>query len=253
MLEELEPEMDELLPRLMPDLMNWQGATADEIEKIEQIIREITGHDMPKFYRWFLMRMGRRMGNFAYRYMDYSAPTVLSWYDEDFVDDGSKLFKIGHSSEPEAELHMYYDLDSPARDDARVTMRQDYGGEDYKQFETFREMLATRAAHAHASRFPAFCSGAMVGSDDILPQLDPVMDSLGLKRFEIPAGPRCGLYGGSQATMATTGLMDLDLDSCGFALGGIDANVLRKILATIATETNFVLDVQDDPRRLPEH
>jgi len=249
--EELEPGMDELFQRLIPDLMNWQGATADEIEKIEQIVRKISGHDLTKFYRWFLVRMGHSMGKFSYYDMDYSAPTVISWYGEDFEDDGSKFFKIGHTSEPELELHMYYDFNYPERDDARVTMRQAEGGEDYRQFETFREMLATKAAQIHAVEFPVFCTGTIV-DDDILPQLDPVMDSLGFNKPNIPTGPRCGLYEGSQATMVTISSMDFGLKSCGFGLGGIDANILRNILGTIATETDFILDVKNDPRRISD-
>jgi len=250
LVEELEPEMDELFQRLIPDLMNWQVATTDEIEKIEQIVKKISGNELPKFYRWFLMRMGQSMGGFSYHDMDYSAATVLSWYGDSFEDDGSKFFKIGHSSEPELELHMYYDFNYPARDDARVTMRQAEGGEDYKQFETFREMIATKAASIHAVKFPVFCNGTILSDDDILPQLDPILESLGFKKPEIATGPRCGLYEGLLATMVTTGSMDIGLNSCGFVLGGSDANILRNILATIATETNFILNVKNDPRRL---
>lgn len=252
LVEELEPEMDELFQKLVPDLMDWQAATPHEVDRIERLIRTITDNDVPKFYRWFLLRMGRSMGGFAYHEMDYSAPTLLSWYDQEFEDNGSRFFKIGHTSEPELQLHMYYDFDHPARNDACVTMRRDDGGEDYKQFETFREMLATKAVQIYASRFPAFCSGAMVSDDDILPRLDAMTDRLGLKRLKIPVGPRCGLYSGGQVTMVTTCSMDLDPDSCGFALGGSDREVLRKVLGTIAMETSFFLDVQDDPRRLSE-
>jgi len=248
--EELEPGMDELFKRLIPDFMNWQGATPDEINKVNQIIKKISGNDMPKFYRWFLIRMGKSMGKFSYRDMDYSLASVLSWYGEGFEYDGSKLFKIGHTSEPELELHMYYDFNYPARDDARVTMRRADGGEDYKEFETFREMLATKAAQIHAVRFPVFCTGTMLNENDILPLLDPLMDRLGLKKPDIPTGLRCGLYAGSQATIVTTGTLDLGAESCGFVLGGIDASSLRTVLGAIETETSFILKVKDDPRRL---
>jgi hypothetical protein len=252
LIEELEPGMDELFQRLIPDLMDWQGATADEIETIDQIVREISGAGMPKFYRWFLMRMGHSMGKFGYHDMDYSVATILSWYNGNFEDDGSKFFKIGHTSEPELELHMYYDFNYPARDDARVTMRQAEGGEDYRDFETFREMLATKAVSIHAGRFPVFCTGTMLSDNDILSQLDPVMDSLGFKKPAIPTGPRCGLYEGRQAIMVTTSSLDLGTESCGFMLGGNDANSVRNVLGTITTETEFTLNVKNDPRQLKE-
>lgn len=249
LIEELEPEMDELFQRLIPEYMNWQGSTTEEVEKIEQIVRKVSGNNMPKFYRWFLMRMGQSMGEFRYHDMDYSAATVLSLYGRFFEDDGSKFFKIGHTSEPELGLHMYYDFNHPKRDDARVTMQQAEGGENYKQFETFREMLAIKVASIHAVRLPEFFNGTMLNDDGILSQLDPVMDSLGFKKLAIPTGPRCGLYLGSKATMIVTGSMDLEPDSCGFGLGG-DVNSIRNILGVIATDTDFIIDVKDDPRRL---
>jgi hypothetical protein len=248
--EELEPGMDEFFHRRIPDLMDWEGSSAEEVEKIERIVREFYSRDLPKLYRWFLLRMGRSMGKFSYPDMDYSASTVLSWYGEYFADDGTKLFKDGHSADSELELHMYYDFNYPIRDDARLTLRQAEGGEDYRHFETFREMLATKAAHIHAIKFPEYCIGTLVGAADILPQLDPVLDSLGFKKPNIPTGPRCGLYEGSQATLVTTGSLDLGLESCGFALGGIDAKILSAILGTIATETDLILDVKDHPRQL---
>ena len=251
-IEELEPGMEELFQRLIPDLMNWQGASSDEIEKIEQIARKITGNDLPKFYRWFLLRMGRSMGDFSDDDMDYSALTVLSWYEENSESDGTKFFKIGHTSEPELELQMYYDFNYPVRDDACVTMRHAEGGEDFKQYETFREMLASKAAQIHAIRLPVFCMGTLVGTGDILPQLDPLMVNLGFKKPNIPTGPRCELYEANKATMVASSSMDLGLEACGFVLGGSDANMLRNILGTIAAETDFILDVKDDPRQLQD-
>ena len=53
--QELEPEAEEFFLRLVPDLANqWKGATEDEIARLETIARR----PLPRFYRWFLMRMG---------------------------------------------------------------------------------------------------------------------------------------------------------------------------------------------------
>ena len=232
--------------------MDWQGATTDEIEMIEQIVRKISGDGMPKFYRWFLMRMGHSMGKFSYPDMDHSASAVISWYGNGFEDDGSMFFKIGHSSEELMRLHMYYDFNYPARDDARVTMRDAEGGDDYKRYETFREMLAVKAAHVNALRRPDFCTGTLQGNDAVLPQLDPVMNRLSFTKPNIPTGSRCGLYEGSQAIMITTGSIGLGIKTCGFVLGGSDSIVLRNILGTIETATDLTLRVKDDPRQLKE-
>lgn len=249
-IEELEPGIEELIQRLVPDLMNWQGATADEIEKIEKIVRKIAGHDLPKFYRWFLMRMGHSMGKFSEYDMDYSASKVIAWYDREWEDDGSKFFKIGHSSDELMPLHMYYDFNYPARDDARLSRRLAEGGEDYKASETFREFLARKAAYIHVYRFPVQCIGTLRSDKDILLQLDPVMDGLGFKKPTIPTGPRCGIYVGSQATIVIRGSLDWGTEICGFGMGGVDENILRNILGTIETDTDFTLKVEDDPRRL---
>jgi hypothetical protein len=248
--EDLEPEMDELLKRLIPDLMNWRGATADEIKKIELIVKRVSGNELPKFYRWFLMRMGQSMGNFSYHGMDYSAGKVISWYDNNWEDDGTKFFKIGHNSNLQAELHMYYDFNCPVRDDACVTMREAEGGEDYKQFETFREMLSTKAAHINAVRYPVFCTGTLLDDSDILPQLDPLMESLGFIKPAIPTGPRCALYEGSLSTLVTTGSMEFGIESCSFVLGGDDINKIRNVLGVIETETEFAVNVKNDPRQI---
>ena len=248
--EELEPELEALLHRVVPDLMNWQGSSEADIDKVEQVLSNISGLHIPKFYRWFLMRMGHSMGDLGFEDMDYSASSVLTWYEEGIEDDGAKFFKIGHSSESEMELHMYYDFNFPARDDARVTMRQAEGGEDYGQFDTFREMLATRVAQIHAIRLPIFCTGTMVGNEDILPALEPVLEASGFAKSSIPAGDRCGIFEGQDVILITTGSMDIGLQSCGFVLGGQEANDVRLILGAIDSETDFLLDVNNDPRHL---
>lgn len=250
LIDELEPETDSAFQMLVPDLMNWQGASEEEIEKIAEIVKRISGANMPKFYHWFLARMGRNMGDFSYKHMDYSTPTILAWYNDVHEEDNEKFFKIGHSSDPEMELHMFYDFNHPARDDARVAMRQEEEYEAYNRFETFREMLATKVFSIHAVRRPVFCSGTMLDESDILPQLDSVLESLGFKKSDIPTGPRCGLYESAHATLHTTGSLDLGLTSCGFGLGGNDENILRHILGTIANDTSIKLDVQNDPRQL---
>ncbi|MCX4242315.1 hypothetical protein [Paraliomyxa miuraensis] len=72
--------MEALLLRLVPDLeRQWEGATQDEIDRIEAI----AGRPLPPFYCWFLIRMGHSMGSIAYPRLDFSAPKVLSCYAGD--------------------------------------------------------------------------------------------------------------------------------------------------------------------------
>jgi len=161
------------------------------------------------------------------------------------------MFKIGHTSEPELQLHMYYDFSHPKRDDARVTMREADGDEDYKRYETLREMIATKAVVTHAMRANVYCEGTMQDSENILPQLIEVLKSLSINQSEVITGLRCGLFEGRQATLVTTSPLDLDPTCCGFVFGADSSEVLRKILGSIALETSFDLDVENDPRQLP--
>ena len=257
--EKLEPELDSLLQRLVPNITKeWKGATEEEIDQIEQIVKIVSGGDLPKFYRWFLMRMGHNMGQLSINNMDFSAPTVISCYNEDKEEDyDTKLLLIAHCSKEFLPLNIYYDFDYPARDDVLVTKRAREGGDDFRQFETFREMLAWRTMLTHCvEKFPQTCEGNLYddSGNDVFLKFDPVMASLGFKKLPVQTGPFCGLYERSDAAMVTLDLIDFESnESDGFAfnLGGIDADSLRRILGEIAAETEIVLDIEgDDPRQL---
>jgi len=261
--EELEPEMDALLQRLVPTIMNeWQGAKDQEIVQIEKIVREVAGEELPKFYRWFLMRMGQSMGPLRTPGMDYSALTVISRYKKDKNsskdEGGNKFLLIGQCSEDVLPLNMYYDFQYPARDDVRVTKQASDGGDDFPQFETFREMIAWNAMLTfRVEKFNRLCKGTLYddSGENIFLKFDPVMFSLGFAKPSVPTGPLCGLYESSEAAMVTLDVIGFEGDaSDGFAftLGGTDQNILRRILGAIATETDLVLDVMNDPRQLKE-
>ena len=262
-IEDLEPEMEALLQRLVPNIVNeWEGANKQEIQQIEKIVREVSGEDLPKFYRWFLMRMGQSMGPLRTPGMDYSALTFISKYNEDKnkskYEEDSKFLLIGHCSEEVLPLNMYYDFRYPARDDARVTKRAGDGGDDFPQFETFREMIAWNTMLTfRVEKFPESCEGTLHddSGENVFLKFAPVMSSLGFTKPSVSTGPLCGLYESGEAAMVTLDMIDFEEDeSDGFAfiLGGRDQNVLRTILGTIATETDLILDVKDDPRQLKE-
>jgi len=193
--------MEELLLRLVPDLASqWQGATEDEIEQIERI----AARPLPRFYRWFLMRMGHSMGPIAYPSLDFSAQKVLSCYAEVLFVPHSRFLMIGHETEEMMPLHVLYDFEHPARDDARVTKRHAMGGAIHDQFETFREMIAWGEFWmSRVNKFPQRCMGSLVNrGGDVVSLLDPVVKSLGFKT-PILTGPCCTLYEGAHAAMVT--------------------------------------------------
>ena len=60
----MEPEMDRFLDELVPAARGTlAGATDEDIDRIEAL----AGLPLPRFYRWFLSRMGLNMGPFGYR------------------------------------------------------------------------------------------------------------------------------------------------------------------------------------------
>lgn len=169
--------MEDFLLRVVPGLdAQWRGATPDEIAQIEAL----AGRPLPPFYRWFLTRMGQSMGPLSYPRLDFSARRVLTCYADKLVVPHPRFLLIGHDSNEMLPLHVFYDLELPARADARVTKRGADDDDRHDQFETFREMLAYGALLSfRIGRMQQRCR-AMLWSDepDILSQLNPVMDSL---------------------------------------------------------------------------
>ena len=154
---DLESEVDNLLLRLVPDLeKQWAGASAEEIEKIE----EIAGRPLPRFYRWFLMRMGTSMGALAYRSIDCSAKTILTCYADGLVAPDPRFLMIGYENDDMMPLHLFYDFEHPSRDDARVVKMDAAAGPFHVQFDSFREKLAVgKFVALRVKRLPQVCEG----------------------------------------------------------------------------------------------
>ncbi len=239
---DLEPEIEDLLLRLVPELsQQWQGATPEEIDAIETI----AGRPLPPFYRWFLMRMGRKMGPVAYPHLDFAAPTVLACYREGLFPPHPRYLMIGQSIDEVMPLHVLYDFEHPARDDARITRRHAQGGGFHNQFATFREMIAygevsVRSVKTRAQR----CEGVFIDreSRNVCALLEPVMRSLG---FDLPVatGEHCGIYSRFDAAMIMLAPLDRDPWMQVFRLGASDQGRIRRILGEIATETSLEIEV----------
>lgn len=245
--QDLEPEMEELLARLVPDLANeWQGATPDEIDRIEQL----AGRPLPRFYRWFLLRMGHSMGPIAYRSLDFSAPTVLSCYAEQVFVPHPRFFMIGYETDEMMPLHMLYDFNHPARDDARVAKRHSMGGDVHNGFDTFREKMAWGKVMMHSIETRAQrCVGSFRDrGGDVLLHLDPVMKSLGFET-PIPTGSHCSVYVRSDASMNSRASLGEAPQFHVFQIGAVDPGRIRRILGEIATETSLEVEIDEwDPR-----
>lgn len=240
----LEPEMEDFLLRVVPGLAEqWRGSTPEEIGQIEVL----AGRPLPPFYRWFLSRMGQSMGPLTYQRLDLSARRVLTSYAEELIVPHSRFLFIGHDSDERMPLHLFYDLDSPERADARVTRRYAEGGERYEQFETFRELLAYGALlNFRIGKLPQVCKALIRGNDpDILSHLDPVMDSLGFTR-PVPTGPCCGLYERHDAAMVCNKVPRNRPEAVMvFKLAGNDPGTLRRIMGEISTASSLKIKVSE--------
>jgi hypothetical protein len=231
--------MEELISKLAPDeLFRLEGATEGEIEQIERL----WNCPLPKFYRWFLMRMGRSMGPFAHRRLDHTVSTVLSAYEEEFFIPDERYHLLAVDSDEMMPLHLVYDLDYPAREDARVVRMEALGADVHVRFETFREMFAwTNFMRFRIKTSPQHCRGRFAHNEDnVLLHLNPVMQGLGfVTPASIPTGPLCSLHERADAAMITHSTPGAAPRVHAFNLGGKNAATIRRILGEITNETEL--------------
>jgi hypothetical protein len=247
---ELEPEMERLLTRLLPDFTSQvEGATPDEIEAIERL----AGRPLPRYYQWFLWRMGRNMGPFAYRSLDFSAQRILAAYEDGTFEPDPRFLMIGYESDPLYPVHIAYDLDHPARDDARVTRFDLEPLLHDKSFETLREMhaygLLLRKYSTQAQRL-----GAVLYDDQdshVAALLVPVLAQLGFTS-PIETGPYCTLYEREDAVLVGCTRLTREVPgSQPISLGARNQGEIRSILGTITTETGLEVDIDEWDPPLP--
>ncbi|NTX10176.1 SMI1/KNR4 family protein [Myxococcus sp. CA056] len=241
-----EEAVEELLLRVVPGLAaQWKGASPASLEQIEKI----AGRPLPTFYRWFLSRMGQRMGPLAYPTLDFSAQRILDCYAKGWVEPHPRLLLIAHDSNGMMPMPLFYDLDAPARGDALVASKEEGADEDdlYEKFETLREMLAWGAlAKFRVGTMPQACNGTFSGDEpNLLAVIAPVMSSLGFKQ-PIPTGPYCGIYERDDAAMICMGMPRHGVDKArSFELGGTTAGVLRKVLGEVVAASSLKLRVDE--------
>jgi hypothetical protein len=242
--QEVESEMEELLLRIVPGLADqWKGSTPHEIDQIQ----EFAGRPLPPFYRWFLSRMGQSMGPLAYPRVDFSAQRVIAAYTDKQISPPPGFLFIGHDCDEMMSLHFFYDLNLPARADARVTRQHALGGERHEQFETFRELLAYGALlNFRFGGMPQRCRVMLSDKDaNLFPRLDPIMEGLGFRR-PIPTGAFCGFYESHDAIMICSRTpREKPQPFMVSRLGGSDAGTLRKILGALATDASLKVEVKE--------
>jgi hypothetical protein len=241
--QELEPEVEAFLLRLVPQLsQQWRGATDDQIAEVENI----AGRPLPRFYRWFLMRMGMSVGSLWFRSLDLSIDKILSSYREGLVDPDPRFLMIGFETDNVMPLHLFYDFDHPDRDDARVISMDLYAGPIYQQFDTLREMLTVgQFVGWRIRRLPQSCVGLFRREVKTLSQLDGAMERLGFSKPNF-TGPNCAIYERADMAMSIYIARD-DPPSryASFRVGGPNAGTIRRVLGIIASDLSLEVKVNE--------
>lgn len=239
----LEPEMEDLLETLVPGAENdMLGATKDQIEKIESLANQ----PLPKFYLWFLRRMGQKMGPFSYPSLDFSATRVISSYEGKLIPTHKRYFMIAFEKNQTMPLHLFYDLENRVRDDAAVVKSQDLYGSVLAHFETFREMFAwTKFARFRVFAFPQRCRGVLIEPNGAVKSvLDPLMADLGFSTpSSLPTGPYCGLYHGAASAMQVQATPGKPPGILAFSFGGVDSRILRHIMGEIRSNSSLEVEI----------
>ena len=239
-----EPELEALLLRLSPQLSSeWIGSPPDEIAQLEHYAER----PLTPFYYWFLRKMGRSMGSFRYVTIDFSPATIMASYRKGLATRDSQFFLIGYNSYEMMPIHLFYDLDVPARNDARVINKNAGGYTVQVNFETLREDFAWRALRGFGvETSPVRCEGSFKADGaEVLAEINPLMERLGFKR-PVPTGGFCGLFERPDATMVCRGTpKDALANLLFFSLGAEDEGTIRRILGSIATDSSISVKIDE--------
>lgn len=205
---DLEPELNAWLAKLLPELdQHVQPATPSDTAAMERY----AGRPLPRFYRWFLARMGRDNAPFALRTMELRVGRILQAYEDGTFHRDPRFLFVGYETNTEVQEHFVYDLDHPARDDARLATMATYDEEpDWPVgYETFREFFVESIFYQYVLAEKEQQVAFIIETEDddtVTRHLDPFFTSMGLTS-PIATGPYARFYEGErQAAIASASL-----------------------------------------------
>lgn len=216
----------------------WRSASEHDIAAIERI----AGGELPRCYRWLLLRLGEGWSEIGYGTLDFSARTIVEGHARGLFPHHEGMICIAHDRAEWQPQLRYYDLANPAKEDAPVYVA---GPEDdfEPEFQSLRELIASAVFDDHRLRpMPFRCEGLLAteGGGDALEELLPLFDELGL-RAPVPCGPLCLLY--DDGTLAFSSYRSprwFRLHALPFDVGGPSLGVLRRFLGVITTSISLV-------------
>jgi len=226
----LEPETEAFVLRHVPGLADaWRGATTEEIDELERRV----GRPLPRFYRWFLSKMGHDMGPLEWARTDFTIGALLAQ-----AQTGDANLVIGVADEDIMPLDTLYNLDLPARDDAQV-----WNASGGPEAETFRERLVEAwLDQFRIDLMPSRRMGFMRGPrGEVLARLEPVMKKLGFEK-PVPTGTFRGFFERDDAAMSLRSSLD-DGELFSFSLGCVDETTTQAVLRGVQATPSITIDV----------
>jgi len=236
---DLEPELEALFLRWVPNMASrWTSASEHDIAAIERI----AGGELPRCYRWLLLRLGTGWDDIGFGTLDFSARTIVDGHARGVFPPHDGMMCIANDTAQWQPQPRYYDLAHPAKEDAPVFVAGPDEADFELDFETLRELIGSAVFKNHRLRnLPFRCEGLLVKEDkgDALEELLPLFEELGF-RAPIPCGPLCLLY--DDGTVAFSSYRSPTWHTphiVPFNVGGPSLAALRKLLGVISTSTSL--------------
>ncbi|MBL8975907.1 MAG: hypothetical protein JNK56_35215 [Myxococcales bacterium] len=234
-----------LLSRWVPDMESrWRCASANDIAAIE----ELAGGELPRCYRWMLLRLGEGWQNLGFGSLDFSARGVVEGHARGDYPRHAGMLCIAEDKAEEPPQRRYYDLAHSLRDDAPVYVAGPEESDFGKEYETLREMIASAVFDNYRLRtLPCYCEGVLLSdeNEDAFAVLAPHLAELGF-RAPVPGGSLSLLYDDGTFAFSSyrypEGYAPYVLP---FHLGGPSLAELRRLIGIFTTSTSLVAEHLD--------
>lgn len=237
---ELEPELEALLRRYVPDMdTRWSRASDADIAALEAL----AGAPLPGCYRWMMLRLGEGWDNIAYGSLQMAAHTVLACHRAGRFPPHDGMLCIAESTDPLQPQRRYYDISNAAHDDAPVYVTDPDTDAIDLEYESLREFIGVAAFGNHRVHpMPVRVEGlfAAPAGDNALDLLEPCIEELGF-RAPLSTGSFCSIYDDGELALSSYRNPGHGVGAhlAPFMLGGPSEAALRRFLGVVITETEL--------------
>lgn len=209
----LEPELEALMMRCVPNMESkWRGATPAEVARVE----ELAGTELPRCYRWLLLRLGRGWQSIAYPTLDFSVHRILEGHQRGQFPRREGMLCIADDVAPDQPQLRYYDIAHAQNDDAPVFMAGPEEDDFEVEFDGLRQMVGWSVFNNHRLNvLPFRCEGRFSARDepDAIERFHALLvDELGFEAV-IPKSAHCQLYVEPERACSSHAWLQLDLSA----------------------------------------